>query len=194
MKIKINILDWIIIGVLVLALLFVGYQACFSTGGIFEQPTITTVEYQMEFRRMTPEFASAISIGDRVYTSARERDEAEVVDVLALPARTIELNRLTGEYIIAEIPRHYDVIVTVRVDAVENDREFRNGGTAIRVGAECVMRGQGYAAEGFIINMRLYGEEWFGAEVTEEYPGYEYPEYPDYNGYGEAYNGEGGDE
>jgi len=187
MKLKLNILDWILIGILLLATLFVLYRTLWIGQPIFIEQNRVVLEYQMEFRRKTPEFRDAIMVGDVVYVSARERDEAEVIEVISRPAQVITLDREANEYIITEIPRHYDVIVTLRSEVVETDREFRNGGTPIRVGAECVMRGRGYAAEGFIINMRRYGEEWFDI-VIAEYDPYEIHE----NG-GEE-NGEGGGE
>jgi len=190
MKLKLNILDWVIIGILALSVLFVGYRTIFAGQPIFQAQNTITLYYQMEFRRMTPYFRNQVSVGETVHISARERDVATIYEVIAQPAQAIMLNAQTGEYIVRIIPRHYDVIVTLRSEVIETAREFRNGGTAIRVGAECVMRGRGFAAEGFILNLWREGEDPRLIENEE------YDEYYSYNGdyYGYERYAEGGDE
>jgi len=193
MKLKLNILDWVVIGVLALVILFAGYQIFFTEQSFFGGQTTETMVYQVEFRRKTPEFRDAIMArdeGDIVYISANERDEAEVLEVLAIPATSIEFDRVNGRFINSFIPDHYDVTITVRSEVTVTDREFRNGSTGIRIGAPTVVRGLGFAAEGFIIDMWIYGEER-DFEIFEEFEEYQDEEHiPN----GENQNGEGGDE
>ena len=187
MKLKFNLLDKIILGILGLAILFLVYNIFFAGSSIFQAHDTETLAFQMEFRRMTPEFRSAISVGDYVYISPRERDRARVVEVSpARRAQVIEMNRVDGEFIVTEVPDHYDVVVTMHADVTVLPREFRNGSTAIRIGSETVMRGPGYAAEGFIIAMWIYGQD----TVIEAEPD-DSTEDPYENGYGyNGYNGE----
>jgi len=193
MKLKLNVLDWVVIGVLALLILFLGYQLIFAEQPIFNAPEEQMMVYQIEFRRRTPEFRDAITMrteGDIVYVSAHDRDEAEVLEVIAWPAQVIELDRINNAYITSIVPNHYDILLTVRSNVVVTDREFRNGSTSIRIGAPTVVRGLGFAAEGVIIDMWVYGE-YRDFELIEDWEDYEedipYEEENDENG-------EGGDE
>jgi len=185
MKLKLNILDWVIIGVLALLLLFGAYQIWFSESSIFAPPNEVELEFEMEFRRRTEEFYNAIEVGDIITISRRERDTAEIIAVRRAPARIEELDRRVGDsqgFILAEIPYHYDVFVTARTTVIETDRAFMNGRTAMRLGGEVLMQGRA-AAEGFIVDMRREGERWMSE-------GLNVPDYDYGNGYGEAYNGD----
>jgi len=183
MKFKITGLDWVVIGMLGAMTLFVLWAIFFSSIPMFQTAETEIIYFQMEFRRRTPEFRDAISVGDTVYISVRERDSAEVVEIISRPAQTIELDRISNEFIISEIPHHYDVIITARTEVTETERAFMNGNTEIRVGADCVIRGRGYAGSGIIINMWRIGEQ-LDEQDLEPYNGEDLE-----NGYPEPENG-----
>jgi len=188
MKLKLNILDWIVIGVLALAILFVSYQMFFAGQSLFGATEERVIVFQVETRQRSEAFRDAISArgeGDIAYLGVNERDEAEILDVVPRMAQVISFDHVNNAYITSIIPNYYDIIITLRSNVVATDHEFRNGSSLIRVGALMQVRGLGFATEGFIVDMWEYGLE-HSSELFEDFNGDEE--------HAENGNNEGGEE
>lgn len=100
-----------------------------------------------------PQLGEAIKVGDEVTLSLTEKDGGVVKDVVVRPAEKIAFDSIKGEYVKQEIDNKCDIEVTVSVQANISDTAVTVGSTVLKVGAETPVRGKGYAAMGYAIEL-----------------------------------------
>lgn len=98
-------------------------------------------------------FAQAMSVGDRVTLSLTENDGGVVKDIKTEPAQVMVFDSIAGSYKIQELEAKCDIYVTVEADAAKTELAVKTGDTKIRVGEQVPVRGKGYAANGYIIEV-----------------------------------------
>ncbi len=112
-----------------------------------------TTDFTIMVQKQDLSFAEAISIGDSVTVSLTEKDGGIVKDVKAEPATTMAYNSIDNVYSNQPIEGKYDVYVTVEAQTSVSNLSIKTGGTAIKVGSEIPVRGKGYAANGYVIEI-----------------------------------------
>lgn len=101
----------------------------------------------------------AMHIGDVVSISNKEKDTGVVTKIEAKQAETLQFNSIKGEYILDRSESKKDIYVTIQADASETDRFIQVGSTPVKVGLSMPVRGKGYAASGYIIDVTTGGEQ-----------------------------------
>ena len=107
---------------------------------------------------LADKFVAAKDNGETVWIGTKERFEAVICDVQVESAAKMTTDLRTGKATLASDPTCYDVTITVKAAAVETDNAITASGTAIRVGAEAAIRGNGIAGYGFIIGLETISE------------------------------------
>lgn len=148
-KVKFTIIDALII-VAVIAAAAVVFKifapAKMSAGGNQTKAVFTVL-----LTGKDKDFADAISIGDVVSISNKEKDTGVVTAVEAKLAESLEYNANDGKYTIQTINDKKDVYVTIEAEATADEKLIQAGTTPIKVGLEIPVRGKGYASMGYII-------------------------------------------
>lgn len=162
-KPKFNILDGLIIVLLVLVLAVgVFLIKGMGQGDVGGVSTNTNAVFKIQLTKaekvLADKFATAKENDEMVWIGTKERFEAKIRDVQIEPTKKITTDLRTGKAILAQDPTCYDVTITVEAAAVETDNAISASGTAIRVGEEAAIRGNGFAGYGFIIGLETVSE------------------------------------
>ena len=112
-----------------------------------------TVEAVMLITSQEPEFADALTVGDRITMSLTEKDSGVLKDFRVGPAKAMVYNSIDGTYKMEEIPNKIDVYATIELECSVSDLAFTVGSTDIKVGTSTPFRGKGYATYGYIIEI-----------------------------------------
>ena len=159
-KLKLNLLDILIIGavVLVLALgIFIlkGTSDSSTPSVAAPQNTTAVLDFQIKDADLSlgEAFQEAAQNNAPVWVGIKERFEGKIVDVKVTPAEEIGDDIYSGKAVIAKSQVLYDITVTVEAAAVETDSAITASGTAIRVGEQTAVRGKGFAGFGYIIGL-----------------------------------------
>lgn len=157
-KVKFNVVDIIIIlAVIAVAVVGVFYMKGLFGGGSSDSSSSArevTATYQVEFTGKEQRLTELPKVGDSVNVGVKEKAPAKVIDVQINPARKVTYDvRGDGKAQWTEIPNQYDVLLTLESDAVESKSSISASGVVLRVGEEAVVRGKGYSAEGYILNL-----------------------------------------
>ncbi len=156
-KVKFNVVDVIII----LAVVAVAVVGVFYMKGLFGGSSDSsaasreiTVTYQVEFTGKEQRLTELPKVGDLVNVGVKEKAAAKVIDVQVNPARKVTYD-LSGDGAAqwTEIPNQYDILLTLESEATESKSSISSSGVVLRVGEEAVVRGKGYSAEGYILNL-----------------------------------------
>ena len=149
-KRKFTVVDVIII-LVVLAVLAFGAKKLLPS--ILHPSGMQRITFTVMLPQQDDNFAEAVQIGDKVTISLTEKDGGVVKEVKPEPAMAIAFNSIDGSYANEVIEGKTDVYVTVEADVVSSDLALKTGGTAVKVGAEVPVRGKGYAAMGYVIEI-----------------------------------------
>ena len=149
-KRKFTVVDVIII-LVVLAVLAFGAKKLLPS--ILHPSGMQHITFTVMLPQQDDNFAEAVQIGDKVTISLTEKDGGVVKEVKSEPATAIAFNSIDGSYANEVIEGKTDVYVTVEADVVSSDLALKTGGTAVKVGAEVPVRGKGYAAMGYVIEI-----------------------------------------
>ena len=150
MKKKWTIIDTII--VLIIA-------AAAVVGGMKLMPSLISssekkmVECTVLIQNKEPELAEAIKPGAKATLSLTEKDGGIVKDVRSEVSNQMTFNSIAGTYENVEAEGKVDIYVTVEAECDITDKYIKTGDTAIKVGAEIPVRGQGFATSGFVIEI-----------------------------------------
>lgn len=148
---KVNIIDLSIILVVVLVAAAV-YGVYFRKTESAEA-TADRIEYDVELTVKPEEFVDAIKIGDEIRDSVRGHYLGKVIDKKKLPATKVIENIDKGEFVKAEIPGMYDVIVTIEANGMVTPRSILAEGVEVKVGQRMYIKGKGYASPGYIVRL-----------------------------------------
>ena len=149
-KRKFTVVDVIIILVVLAALAFGAKKLLPS---ILHPSGMQHIDFTVMLPQQDDNFAEAVKVGDKVTISLTEKDGGVVKDVRTEPAKAIAFNSIDGSYANEVIEGKTDVYVTVEADVVSTDLSLKTGGTPVKVGAEVPVRGKGYAAMGYVIEI-----------------------------------------
>jgi len=149
-KAKFTFVDTIII-LVVLAVVVIGGMKFLPSMMNSSETTKTT--FTIMVQQQDKGFADAITVGDNVTVSLTEKDGGVVKEVTTEPAKKLAYNGIEGTYSEQVVEGKYDVYVTVEADTEVSDLAIKTGGTAVKVGAETPVRGKGYAATGYVIEI-----------------------------------------
>ncbi len=149
-KTKFTVIDAVIIIAVILVLTL---GAVKFMPGLLGGKTDSAINCTVLISSAEPELGEAIKVGDAVTLSLTEKDGGIVSDVVVKPAEKIAFDSIKGEYIRQEIDNKCDIEVTVAADAKVSDTAITVGSTVLKVGAETTVRGKGYAAMGYIIEI-----------------------------------------
>ena len=150
MKKKWTIIDTII--VLIIA-------AVAIAGGMKLMPSLIngaekkTVEFTVLIQNREPELADAIKPGAKATLSYTEKDGGIIKDVRSEVANQMTFNSIDGVYENIDVEGKVDIYITIEAGCNITDKYIKTGDTAIKVGADIPIRGQGFATVGFIIEI-----------------------------------------
>ncbi len=153
-KIKFNGMDVFILVVLVLVVA-AGAYILFGTGAEVVNTSAENVEVNatVELTSQNKDFADNVAVGDVVYVGEKEKAEAVVSKVEAVPAKATGYDILEGRVIRAEIPEMYDVKISFSGSGTESDSTIALDGSAIRVGQSVVLGSKNWAGKGYVIDL-----------------------------------------
>ena len=149
---KINIIDlsFILIALLVVGFIYVQYFRGADNG----EAAGKRIEYEVELKIKTKEYADVIKIGDEIRDSIKGHYLGKVIEKKVLPAFTINENAEKGEYVKAEVPDRYDVILTLEANGIVTSGSILAEGVEVKVGQKMYIKGKGYASRGYILGLR----------------------------------------
>lgn len=153
-KIKFNGMDLFII-IAVLAVILAGVYLLTGregTGGLSASKNVevTTV---VELAGKDKAFADIIANGDIVAIGEKEKMMTEVKSIEILPAKATGYDILDGRVLRAEVPKQYDIRVTLVGDGTETESAIEMNGTAIKVGQNAVLSSKNWAGSGYVIGL-----------------------------------------
>lgn len=148
-KVKFTLIDALIIVAVIAAAAVV--FAVFAPAKMSAGGNQTKAVFTVMLTGKDKDFADAISVGDVVSISNKEKDTGVVTAVEAKPAESLEYNANDGKYTVQTIDNKRDVYVTIEADATADDKLIQVGTTPVKVGLDMPVRGKGYASMGYII-------------------------------------------
>ena len=98
-------------------------------------------------------FSKAIHEGDRVVISLTEKDAAVITEVYAEPAEIMTFDGNNGKYFNKTLEEKEDIYITMEGNASVDETSVKIGSTQIRVGMEMHIKGKGYTAVGYVVDM-----------------------------------------
>ncbi len=162
-KPKFNILDGLIIVALVLVVAVgVFFIKGMGDGNATGMSTNTNAVFEIQLTKaekaLADKFTAAMENDETVWIGVKERFEAKIQDVLVEPSAKMTTDLRSGKAVLAADPTCFDVTVTLKAAAVETDSAISASGTAIRVGEETAIRGNGMAGYGFVVGLEAVEE------------------------------------
>lgn len=149
-KIKFTWIDALIV-LIVIAVAAIG--AVKFAPSLFVKTERSKAEFTILISEKDESFAEAMSVGDRVTLSLTEKDGGVIKDIKTEPAQLMVFDSISGVYKIQSLEDKSDIYVTVEADAEATELAIKTGDTKIRVGEQVPVRGKGYAANGYIIEV-----------------------------------------
>ena len=150
MKNKWTIIDTLIVLIVAAAAAFGAIKVLPSVGTDSKKQN---VEFTVLIQNKDQALADAIKTGARATLSLTEKDGGTVKDVRSEKSQQMTFNSIDGTYSNVEVDNKVDIYVTVDADCVISEKAIKTGDTAIKVGAEIPVRGQGFATSGFVIDI-----------------------------------------
>ncbi len=150
MKKKWTIIDTLIVIVIAAVAVVAGMKFMPKLGSGAEK---SKVEFTVLIQNKDEELANAIKPGAKATLSLTEKDGGIVKDVRSETSQQMTFNSIDGTYSNTEAEGKVDIYVTVEADCEITDDYIKTGGTAIKVGAEIPVRGQGFATSGYVIEI-----------------------------------------
>ncbi|MBQ2754903.1 MAG: DUF4330 family protein [Clostridia bacterium] len=161
-KLKLNVLDYVIIFI-VIAILLVGtflFTRVNKTQASLGTPV--TLEFTVEVKDLTEVSATAFAdaVGKQVVYGVKNSDYGEITDVVIEPYKRLAKDIIKGEYFWDTYPDKYQALVTIRTEAYENSKFFVGNTEELRVGVKMPFSGGGVASpDGFIVKLEKTGGE-----------------------------------
>ncbi len=145
----VNLIDLLVIALVIV----VGIGAFWYLNRGKAEAANKTVIYTVEFRYKKADYAEKVTIGAPVADSVKGFHLGTAESVQTIPDYDIVYNEETGQFVKAEIPDQYRVLLTIRASGTENEREIRAEGQVIKVGGQMYIKGKGFASEGFCVGI-----------------------------------------
>ena len=122
-----------------------------------ETASVSTVRYTVRFQKWIEGTSALIEPGDKLVDNIKNYELGTVVSAEAVPARSLQLDHQSHQYVLADVPGYEDVLVTVEAPCESGESIILGGGYALRVGSVAYIRGEGYMASGPIISIDREG-------------------------------------
>ena len=151
-KWRLNLFDVIFIAcalVIAGAIIYMSNRASGSSG-IMAAGEKETIVYTLELQGMQGDSAYLIKPGDALVDRVEKRALGTVVSVTVRPSTAFQTNRLTGDMILAEVPRKNDASVVMTATATVTDTQISIDGFVIRIGAWASIIGPLYNSSGYV--------------------------------------------
>ncbi len=156
-KKKFTVIDFLIIIVILAAVIFGIFKM-----GIFKNSSkeeSRAVSFEVLISECEENVADAISEGDVVSISNKEKDTAVVKSIRTETARTMTYNSDEGEYYMKPLEKKKDLYITLEADATQSDTLIEIGTTPVKVGIGMPVRGKGYAVSGYVVGISIDSQE-----------------------------------
>ena len=121
--------------------------------GIQNAATEKNVKFAMLATDVNAGIKDAITIGDKVSISVKEKAFGTVVGVSETPHYEHEFSPNLGKYVSEIVEGKYDVMLEIECSANVSDTEILSNNVPIRVGEASYIHGKGYALEGYIVTV-----------------------------------------
>lgn len=154
-KLKINVLDVIIIALVIVAG-FVLLKLGNADGGgaaVLSSGTPVTVRYNLELSNLTPGTGSLIKPGDSLMEVTEKRSIGKVISVEIEPYRVTSKDMYTGNFILTEVPDRETAQVVVELAANDTGSEIDASGFVLRAGENLPVTGPGYSGAGLVTSI-----------------------------------------
>ena len=122
-----------------------------------ETASVSTVRYTVRFQKWIEGTSALIEPGDKLVDNIKNYELGTVVSAETVPARSLQLDHQSHQYVLADVPGYEDVLVTVEAPCESGESIILGGGYALRVGSVAYIRGEGYMASGPIISIDREG-------------------------------------
>lgn len=153
MKAKLNVMDVIII-LLILAAAAAGIYMLAgrdSKDAAGQTGKNVYVDMMLELSARDQEFTQLPQVGDQVSVGEKEKLQAEVTRVEAVPAQSFGYNILDGAAAMREVPGKYDVQIYMRAEGTESNKSVEINNTPVHVGEQFAAFGKEWAGFGTIL-------------------------------------------
>lgn len=153
MKVKFNVMDVIIVLILLAAI----GAGVFLLGGSAQggSTQTKTIELQVELAKQEEAFTKLPKVGDKAAIGVKEKMDVTVTKVEVKPAVTTAEDVLNGTRPLVEIPKRYDVLITLEGEGVETDGAVKLNDVAARVGDEAVIKSKNWAGVGVFLGVEV---------------------------------------
>lgn len=145
---KITFIDILIIVVVIGALIFA--TQFFSSG---RSQTNGSVEFVVLVAEHEKGILNNASIGDTVVIDLTDKYKAEITDIKTQAATITTLDSENNKYVLQNSPLTEDSYITLRADAQIDENIIKVGTSPIRIGQTLPVRGKGYTANGYVVNI-----------------------------------------
>ena len=144
-----NIVDLLIVLVIV-GIAFGAYTLLFSKDNSVNKET---VKYDLEIKKVDKNFVDSIETGKIIRESTKGNVLGKIVKVTSVPATSLEEDLINGRYVISDVENMYDVTLSIEAQAVITAKDIIADGYDIKVGKKVFVKGIGFAATSYIINI-----------------------------------------
>ncbi len=147
MKIKMNILDFIIIFIVIAVLAVGGFLFSKVNKTSVSKGAPAKVEFMMEVKDLTEATAKSFedAVGKTIVYGTKNTDTAVVTKVEIGPYKRVGKDLVNGIAFWDSYPNEYSVMLTVETNIYENEKYFVGDAEEIRVGKMLPFSGEGIA-------------------------------------------------
>ncbi len=143
----------VIIAIIIAALAFV-FGNMGRNGADSQKSNTVSIEYTVEFRKMSNDALGAVKEGDSVRDPDNKRNIGTIVSVQSMPYATIAYNSSDGTVYMAENPDLSDLMITIRAEAIHTDSGYYVNDARFLVGRITNIWSSGFAGSGYCISIR----------------------------------------
>lgn len=160
MKLKMNILDFIIIFIVIAVLCVSGFLFTKINKTTVSKGVPVTLEFTVEVKNLSQEAAQSFknAVGNQVVYGTKNSDTGVITNVEIEPCKRVGKDLINGTAFWDIIPNEYQAMVTIKTDIYENEKFFVGEAEEVRVGIKMPFSGGGIASpDGVILNVEKLG-------------------------------------
>ena len=161
-RFRLNLFDGIVLVLALAVAVFLGYKTLKPAPAVEDTgaPAPSSVTYVVCFQKMIEGTETLVEPGDKLTDNIKNYAIGTVVSTEVQPARTRVVDEFGKQVVMAEIPGHVDLYVTVRSDSATlgDNAVVLGGGYNLRVNTTAYIKGEGYMASGPIISIEREGQ------------------------------------
>jgi len=161
-RFRLNLFDGIVLALALAVAVFLGYKTLKPAPAVEDAgaPAPSSVTYVVRFQKMIEGTETLVEPGDKLTDNIKNYALGTVVSTEVQPARTRVVDEFGKQVLMAEVPGHVDLYVTVRSDSATlgDNAVVLDGGYNLRVNTTAYIRGEGYMASGPIISIEREGQ------------------------------------